>query len=50
MVFKCLFPLAGLPVEPQESPAEIVDIATVRAMFVVAEFFVDHKEGSAAAL
>jgi hypothetical protein len=44
-----LLPLAGRFIESQESPVEIFDMAAVRALFVVAEFFIDHKEGNAAA-
>jgi hypothetical protein len=43
-------PLAGGSIEPQESPVEIFDVAAVRALFVVAEFFIDHKESNTAAV
>jgi hypothetical protein len=41
--------LPGLFIKPEESPVEIFDVAAVRALFVVAEFFIDHKESNIAA-
>jgi hypothetical protein len=42
-------PLARLPVKSQESPVQIFDIAAIRALFVIAEVFIDHKKGNTAA-
>jgi hypothetical protein len=41
--FACLLPLPGLPIEPQESPLKIFDMAAVGTLLIIAEVIIDSK-------